>query len=52
MPAPAWLAEVLEARDRRVAAPTFPADGLYFVGPYYDACWAIPAHVPAADWPP
>ena len=50
--APAWLAEVLAARDRRAAAPTFPADGLYFVGPYYDARWAIPAQVPAHDWPP
>ena len=50
--APAWLAEVLAARERRVAAPTFPADGLYFVGPYYDAHWAIPAQVPAHDWPP
>ena len=50
--APEWIAEVLAARDRRVAAPTFPAAGLYFVGPYYDARWAIPAQVPAADWPP
>jgi tRNA pseudouridine38-40 synthase len=50
--APNWLAEVRDARDRRVAAPTFPADGLYFVGPYYDARWAIPDHVPAVDWPP
>ena len=32
-----WLAEVLAARDRDAAAPTFAADGLYFVGPYYDA---------------
>jgi tRNA pseudouridine38-40 synthase len=47
-----WLSEVLAARDRSVAAPTFGAAGLYFVGPYYDARWAIPAHVPASDWPP
>ena len=47
-----WLAAVLESRDREAAAPTFAAAGLYFVGPYYDACWAIPAHVPASDWPP
>ena len=50
--APGWIGEVLAARDRRAAAPTFPADGLYFVGPYYDARWAIPVHVPASDWPP
>ena len=50
--APAWLSEVLEAKDRKLAAPTFAAAGLYFVGPYYDAQWAIPTHVPASDWPP
>ena len=50
--APGWIGEVLAARDRRAAAPTFPADGLYFVGPYYDAGWTIPDHVPASDWPP
>ena len=49
---PQWMSEVLAARDRRVAAPTFPAAGLYFVGPYYDAQWALPARVPASDWPP
>ena len=50
--APAWLAEVLAARDRRAAAPTFPADGLYFLGPYYDAAHGIPDHNPALDWLP
>ena len=45
-----WLAEVLAARDRRAAAPTFPADGLYFVGPYYDARFAIPDRTLVADW--
>ena len=49
---PAWMSEVLEARDRKLAAPTFAAAGLYFIGPYYDAEWAIPTHVPASDWPP
>jgi tRNA pseudouridine38-40 synthase len=34
--APGWMAEVLASRSRDEAAPTFPADGLYFVGPYYD----------------
>ncbi len=47
---PQWVSEVLAARDRRAAAPTFAAAGLYFVGPYYDARWAIPSHVPASDW--
>ena len=49
---PGWLAEVLAARERSLAAPTFSPDGLYFVGPHYDACHGIPAHVPAMDWLP
>jgi tRNA pseudouridine38-40 synthase len=49
---PGWLAEVLAARDRAVAAPTFPPDGLYFVGPYYDAAHGIPEHTPPMDWLP
>jgi tRNA pseudouridine38-40 synthase len=47
-----WLEAVLVSRDRRLAARTFPADGLYFVGPYYDAGHAIPDHPAAADWLP
>jgi tRNA pseudouridine38-40 synthase len=39
---PGWMAEVLAARDRDAAAPTFMPDGLYFVGPYYDAEWQLP----------
>ncbi len=49
---PPWLAEVLAARDRDAAAPTFPPDGLYFQGPYYDPAWSIPEHNPAHDWLP
>jgi len=47
---PEWLADVLRARDRDAAAPTFPPDGLYFIGPYYDRRHAIPDRVPALDW--
>jgi tRNA pseudouridine38-40 synthase len=46
----AWMAEVLRARDRAAAAPTFPPDGLYFVGPYYDQALGIPSQAPAMDW--
>jgi len=49
---PGWMAEVLRARSRDAAAPTFAPDGLYFVGPYYDARHAIPEHTPAMDWLP
>lgn len=44
---PGWMGEVLAARDRDAAAPTFDAAGLYFVGPYYDERHGIPAATPA-----
>ena len=40
---PEWISQVLEARSRDAAAPTFSADGLYFMGPLYDAKWGLPA---------
>ena len=49
---PGWMATVLAARSRDAAAPTFPPDGLYFLGPYYDADHGIPQHTPAFDWLP
>ncbi|MDR2187182.1 MAG: tRNA pseudouridine(38-40) synthase TruA [Azonexus sp.] len=49
---PDWMAEVLAARNRDVAAPTFAADGLYFVGPVYDSKWGLPDRVAAYDWLP
>jgi len=48
----AWLEHVLATRERRLAAATFPAAGLYFVGPYYDAVHAIPERTAAMDWLP
>jgi tRNA pseudouridine38-40 synthase len=48
----AWLARVLASKDRALAAPTFPADGLYFAGPYYDPAHAIPTRTPAMEWLP
>jgi tRNA pseudouridine38-40 synthase len=47
-----WIADLLAARDRRLAAPTFPADGLYFAGPYYDARLEIPGPLAGLDWLP
>jgi len=49
---PGWMASVLAARSREAAAPTFPADGLYFLGPYYDAALGLPGHTAAMDWLP
>lgn len=39
---PEWLAEVLQARHRGAAAPTFAAGGLYLRSVRYDACWCLP----------
>ena len=49
---PAWMAEVLASRSREAAAPTFMADGLYFVGPYYDAHHGLPTQTAAMQWLP
>lgn len=38
---PAWLGELLAARDRSRAAPTFEACGLYFAGVDYDPAWQL-----------
>lgn len=40
--APTWITEVLAARDRRISAPTFSADGLYLTQVRYHAQWALP----------
>ena len=48
----AWLSDVLASCDRRTAAPTFPPDGLYFLGPQYDAKHRLPVHTAAMDWLP
>lgn len=50
--APEWLAEVLAARRRDAAAPTFSPDGLYFLGPRYEAVFGLPERTAAYDWLP
>jgi tRNA pseudouridine38-40 synthase len=40
---PSWCGELLELRDRRLAAPTFSPGGLYLVGVGYDTGWGLPA---------
>ncbi len=50
--APDWVVEVLRARDRKVAAPTFSPAGLYFLGPVYEASWGLPSSTAAFDWLP
>jgi tRNA pseudouridine38-40 synthase len=46
---PDWLRDVLLARNRDVAAPTFSPDGLYFLGPRYAPHWGLPDRTPAYD---
>ncbi len=40
--APDWIAELLAGRDRRRAAQTFAAAGLYLVDVRYDCEWGLP----------
>ncbi len=47
---PDWMAQVLAARDRDQAAPTFAPDGLYFLGPVYAPHWGLPERTAAYDW--
>jgi tRNA pseudouridine38-40 synthase len=47
-----WMSEVLAARSRDAAAPTFAPDGLYFVSPVYEAHWGLPDSTAAMDWLP
>ncbi len=42
---PDWVAQLLAARDRTRAAPTFAADGLYLTGADYDARFGLPPTV-------
>jgi tRNA pseudouridine38-40 synthase len=39
---PDWLAEVLDSRERRLAAPTFAPDGLYLRRIQYEEKWGLP----------
>lgn len=49
---PEWMRDVLLARSREVAAPTFSPDGLYFLGPLYEPHWGLPQRIAAFDWLP
>ena len=49
---PQWIGEVLAARSRDAAAPTFSPDGLYFQGPVYEPHWGLPSRTAAYDWLP
>jgi tRNA pseudouridine38-40 synthase len=40
-----WMAELLAGRNRALAGPTAPPDGLVFVGPLYPRAWGLPDEV-------
>jgi tRNA pseudouridine38-40 synthase len=50
--APEWITQVIAAKNRDDAAPTFSPDGLYFLGPRYDAKWGLPDRTEAFDFLP
>ena len=41
----AWVGELLAGRDRAVAGPTAPSNGLVFLGPRYPREWGLPDEV-------
>jgi len=48
---PEWVGDVLAGGDRRQAAPTFDAAGLYLARVVYDAAWGLPeASCAALPW--
>ena len=47
---PIWVKEVLESRDRSLAAPTFMPDGLYLARVDYDPMWNLPQQSMTLDW--
>jgi tRNA pseudouridine38-40 synthase len=44
---PGWIAQLLAGRDRALAGPTAPPNGLVFVGPLYPPRFGLPAEVSA-----
>ncbi len=47
-----WMGDVLAAKSRMAASPTFAASGLYFLGPTYNEVLGLPRQTPAFDWLP
>lgn len=43
---PVWIKELLEGRDRTLAAPTFSPGGLYLSGIHYAPQWGLPESKP------
>ena len=46
---PRWAREVLDGRDRALAAPTFAPEGLYLESVEYESSWGLPNENPSQD---
>ena len=46
---PRWAREVLESRDRSLAAPTFAPEGLYLESVEYERHWGLPLENPGQN---
>lgn len=47
---PQWIGEILSAKNRAFAAPTFMPDGLYLAKVEYDSKWNLPQTKYSLDW--
>ena len=47
---PEWMAELLQAKDRSRAAPTFMPDGLYLAKIDYESQWNLPQETSLLPW--
>ena len=47
---PEWMAELLQARERSQAAPTFMPDGLYLAKIDYESHWNLPQETSLLPW--
>jgi tRNA pseudouridine38-40 synthase len=47
---PSWIAQLIATRDRSLAAPTFPPDGLYLAELDYDSRWMLPSFPPRSPF--
>lgn len=47
---PHWIRDVLQTRDRSIAAPTFMPDGLYLAKVEYDPKWGLPQQPAFFPW--
>jgi tRNA pseudouridine38-40 synthase len=47
---PQWIRDLLETKNRSIAAPTFMPDGLYLAKVEYDPKWQLPQEATFLPW--